>query len=185
MIFLTVGTQLPFERLVKAIDEWAADNTQIPVFAQIGTTEYKPKHLEVTEGLSPGEYQEKFNAASVVVSHVGMGTIISGLDIGKPMVLMPRQAALGEHRNDHQLATARKFERFELIDVAHDTSQLFAQLNTRLMRLQNSQENTQENTQENSQESSEPTSEQTTLKVSPGLTERLTLFLNEVKGNAK
>ena len=173
MIFLTVGTQLPFERLVKAIDEWAAGNTHTPVFAQIGATEYQPKHLEVTSGLSPCEYQEKFNAASLVVSHVGMGTIISGLDSDKPMVLMPRKAALGEHRNDHQLATARKFERFELIDIAHDTSQLCTHLNTRLKRLHNSQENT------------EPSSEHKKLKVSPGLTERLKLFLDEVKGNVK
>lgn len=169
MIFLTVGTQLPFERLIKAIDEWAADNPQVDVFAQVGTTEYKPKHMKVTEDLSPAEYQEKFNAASLVVSHVGMGTIISGLSIGKPMVLMPRQAKLGEHRNDHQLATAKKFERFDLIDIAHETSQLFTQLNARL----ESQKNTDTNYKSEN------------LTVSPELSERLTGFLNEVKARVK
>lgn len=132
MIFLTVGTQLPFERLIQSMDEWSAKHSDIEIFAQIGETQYQAKHMKTQQNLTPIEYQEKFNAASVVVSHVGMGTIISGLSIGKPMVLMPRQAALEEHRNDHQLATARKFENFNLIDIAHSTEELFAFLDARI-----------------------------------------------------
>lgn len=161
MIFLTVGTQLPFERLIQSMDEWAAKNPDVEVFAQVGETQYQAKHMVAQENLSPEEYQEKFNAASIVISHVGMGTIISGLSIGKPMVLMPRQASLGEHRNDHQLATARKFETFSLIDIAHSTEELFTYLDTRL--------------------TVKETYQREDLHVSPNLKNCLTQFLNEVK----
>lgn len=161
MIFLTVGTQLPFERLVQSMDEWSAKHSDIEIFAQIGETQYQAKHMEVKKNLSPNEYQEKFNAASVVVSHVGMGTIISGLSIGKPMVLMPRQAALEEHRNDHQLATARKFENFNLIDIAHSPEELFTCLDVRI--------------------SVKKIYKSENLHVSPELRNCLTQFLNEVK----
>ena len=164
MIFLTVGTQLPFERLIQSMDEWAAKNPDVDVFAQVGETQYQSMHMTTQENLGPQEYQEKFNAASVVVSHVGMGTIISGLSVGKPMVLMPRQASLGEHRNDHQLATARKFETFNLIDIAHSTEQLFICLDEQL--------------------TVNKTYQREELHVSPNLKKRLTQFLNEVKAGA-
>jgi UDP-N-acetylglucosamine transferase subunit ALG13 len=38
-----------------------------------------------------------------------MGSIISALRHGKPIVVMPRRAVLGEHRNEHQNATAARF----------------------------------------------------------------------------
>lgn len=165
MIFLTVGTQLPFERLIEAMDQWASENPSVDVFAQIGETQHPVKHMTCCEGLTPDEYQERFNAASVIVSHVGMGTIISGLTKAKPMVLMPRQASLGEHRNDHQLATARKFERFDLIDIAQEPSHLFAQLNARLI--------------------SHKEYSETPLSVSPTLENRLSTFLSNVKKGKK
>lgn len=165
MIFITVGTQLPFERLIEAMDQWSGDNPSTEVFAQVGETKYPAKHMKTCIGLSPEDYQKHFDQASVIVSHVGMGTIISGLTQGKPMVLMPRQAKLSEHRNDHQIATARKFERFDLIDIANDTSQLFAQLNMRLM--------------------SNEDHSKTHLNVSEQLENRLQDFLNNVKAGTK
>ena len=132
MIFVTVGTQLPFERLIKSVDELAAEHSEIQFEAQVGETKYAPKHMLSMKGLTPQQYQEKFNSADLVVSHVGMGTIISGLMSGKPMILMPRLARLGEHRNDHQLATAKKFDRFELIDIVNDENELRQVLAKRL-----------------------------------------------------
>jgi hypothetical protein len=37
-----------------------------------------------------------------------MGTIISALGQGKPILVMPRRARLGEQRNDHQFATVQR-----------------------------------------------------------------------------
>lgn len=118
MIFVTVGTQLPFDRLVKAVDDWAARHLDVPVMAQVNGGRYAPAHLQTVSGLSPAEFSDSFSRAEVVVAHAGMGTIISALEVGKPLVLLPRLAALGEHRNDHQLGTARHFARFSCIRVA-------------------------------------------------------------------
>ena len=124
MIFVTVGTQLPFERLIEAVDLWAAEHPEIEVFAQVGETRYEAKHMTCVEKLGPGEYTEKFNQADVVVSHVGMGTIISGLEHAKPLVLMPRLAEKGEHRNNHQLGTAEKFSKYKQIRFVNTAQEL-------------------------------------------------------------
>jgi len=124
MIFVTVGTQLPFERLIKAVDEWASNHPDMEVFAQIGRTQYQPQHMTCVETMSPLEYTQKFNDARVVVSHAGMGTIISGLELAKPLVLMPRLAAQGEHRNDHQLGTAEKFSIYKQIQFVNSSEEL-------------------------------------------------------------
>jgi UDP-N-acetylglucosamine transferase subunit ALG13 len=57
-----------------------------------------------------------------------MGTIISALDHGKKLLLLPRLADMGEHRNDHQLATAKKFAHFSNIEIAKDVNELPAKM---------------------------------------------------------
>ncbi len=112
MIFLTVGTQEPFDRLVAAVDAWAATH-DVPVFGQLGALKpesHRPAHFEWREFISADEYQQRLEASRLLVAHAGMGSIISALTYGKPLVMMARLASLGEHRNEHQLATAAKFE---------------------------------------------------------------------------
>ena len=118
MIFVTVGTQLAFDRLVRAVDAWAATHPEEPVLAQVNGGTYAPRHLRTVTGLTPAEFERHFAEARLVVAHAGMGTIISALEVGKPLVLLPRLASMGEHRNDHQLGTARHFTRFGCIRVA-------------------------------------------------------------------
>ena len=108
MIFLTVGTQEPFDRLVAAVDAWAATH-DVPVFGQLGALKpgsHRPAHFEWREFITADEYQQRLETSQLLVAHVGMGSIISALTYGKPLVMMARRASLGEHRNEHQLATA-------------------------------------------------------------------------------
>ena len=63
-------------------------------------------------------------AAKAIVAHAGMGTILTALEMGKPLLVMPRRAALGEHRNDHQLATAHRFAELGRVNVAFDETEL-------------------------------------------------------------
>lgn len=112
MIFLTLGTQHPFDRLVRVVDRWAAANPHEEVFGQIPNPEhagYLPANFEWAEALEPSAYQARFESASLVIAHAGMGSIITAQSLCKPIVIFPRRAALGEHRNDHQLATAKRF----------------------------------------------------------------------------
>jgi UDP-N-acetylglucosamine transferase subunit ALG13 len=48
-----------------------------------------------------------FRSSSLIVAHAGMGSILTALRHKKPILIMPRKASLGEHRNDHQMATAK------------------------------------------------------------------------------
>ena len=124
MIFVTVGGQLPFDRLVRAVDEWAGARGRTDAFAQIGRGAYRPRHLEWTELLGPAEFAQRARAASCIVAHAGMGTILTALEHGKPLVILPRRAALHEQRNDHQLATAERFRGRAGVRVALDEREL-------------------------------------------------------------
>lgn len=130
MIFVTVGEQLPFDRLIRTIDEWSGASKK-EVFAQIGRSDYTPKYISYKAFLAPEEFKNKFIAAEIIVSHAGMGTIITASELGKPILVMPRQAALGEHRNDHQFSTAKRFSSLNYVTVAFDE----AELKTRLDKL--------------------------------------------------
>jgi len=124
LIFVTVGANTPFDRLVACVDAWAGSAPGREVFAQIGDSELRPAHCEWTHKLSPAGFREKLAAADVVVAHAGMGTILSALEVGVPVLVMPRRAALHEMRNDHQLATARRLGERGLVHVAMDEHEL-------------------------------------------------------------
>lgn len=120
MIFATVGTQLPFDRLLQGLDSWAERNPNIPVLAQTGATRRRFRNIETVEHLGQSEFRVRFDAARLVVAHAGMGTILSAAETGKPLILMPRRAKFGEHRNDHQQDTAREMMRLSNVSVAED-----------------------------------------------------------------
>ena len=107
MIFVTVGSQMPFDRLIKAMDAWAAEHPEHRVEAQIGDSTYVPLSMTVYASMPPKLFIRKMAEADVVVAHAGMGTIINAAEYRKPLVLMPRRGTLRETRNDHQVATAR------------------------------------------------------------------------------
>jgi UDP-N-acetylglucosamine transferase subunit ALG13 len=124
MMFVTVGTQGAFDRLVRTVDDWAGLRNKSDVFAQIGPSDYRPKHIAATRFLDPPEFRRRIEAARIVVAHAGMGSIITALEQGKPIIVMPRRADLREQRNDHQIATARQFARQGRIIVAFDEGEL-------------------------------------------------------------
>lgn len=128
VIFVTVGAQMPFNRLVKTIDQWANEQGRDDVFAQIGPTDYRPSHIQWTRLLDPGEFKRRCEAASVIVAHAGTGSILTALQLGKPILIMPRRANLRETRSDHQVGTAERFRRFESVAVAWDEKELIASL---------------------------------------------------------
>jgi len=124
LIFVTVGGQLPFDRLVRHVDDWAAKHPDVPVFAQIGHSDFVPPHLSHARLLPGAEFQRRMQEADAIVGHAGMGTILTALELRKPLLIFPRRAAQGEHRNDHQLATARYFAESGLVRAAFDETEL-------------------------------------------------------------
>ena len=119
---------MPFDRLVRTVNQWAKENDRDDVFAQIGQSEYRPSHIQWTNFLEPEEFKCKYEAAKVIVAHAGTGSIITALQLGKPILVMPRRANLHETRNDHQIATSEQFRRFNSVEVALDENELITKL---------------------------------------------------------
>jgi len=112
MIFLTVGTQFPFERLIKAMDEAVAlRGVGEEIFAQIGDSAYLPRNFEFAPRLKKHIFDKRIRQASSLIGHAGIGTIITALDNNKPLLVMPRRKKYHEVVNDHQVAVAKKFEK--------------------------------------------------------------------------
>ena len=121
MIFVTVGSMFPFDRLIRAIDELAgAGKLREDVLAQIGDGRYVPRHIRSHRFMNRPEYELAIDEASSIVAHAGMGTIEMALAAGKPLLVVPRSGRLGEHVNDHQFATAEKFEQLGHVVAAYD-----------------------------------------------------------------
>lgn len=124
MIFVTVGSDIPFDRLIKAVDRWARERNRPDVFAQVGRGAWEPKFIPFAAMLEPPEFKARLAASRIVVGHAGMGTILSALQSSKPILVMPRRGNLGETRNDHQMATARELLAMGKVNVAFDEEDL-------------------------------------------------------------
>jgi beta-1,4-N-acetylglucosaminyltransferase len=125
MIFLTVGTQFPFDRLVQSVDKiFAQHGGGEKIFAQIGNSSYRPCNFEAVPSLGKHLFDKHICEASCIISHAGIGTITMALKHGKPLLVMPRRQRYGEVVNDHQLDIAKKFEQLDYLLVAYKTEEL-------------------------------------------------------------
>lgn len=116
---MTVGAQMPFPRLVRLVDQWAGERG-VEVFAQTGDPAFRAQHITAVPWLRPDAFRRHLEGADAVIAHAGMGSILSALELGKRLLVMPRLGRLAETRNDHQVATARRFAERGWVRVAYD-----------------------------------------------------------------
>ena len=111
MIFVTVGSRkYPFSRLFKKLDElYEKGELTEPMFAQTGTSAYKPKHYEYKDFITQEEFLEKVKESDIVVSHGASGSIMKALNEGKKVIAVTRLEKYGEHINDHQIQNNEAF----------------------------------------------------------------------------
>lgn len=109
MIFVTVGHQMPFDRMIRLVDQWAVEAPGVRIFAQIGESAYRPVNFEFARLLSRQDFDTRLECCSSVVAHAGTGTIIQVLMKNKPLLVYPRLSRYAETRNDHQVGTAKHF----------------------------------------------------------------------------
>ncbi len=129
MIFVTVGAQMPFDRLMKSVDAWAAKaGRTTDVFAQTSHDCWQPRHIEHCAHLNASEFEQYAAGADLIVGHAGMGTILTAMQHAKPLLVLPRRGHLSETRNDHQMATARRFAERTPLAIAWDAHDLPAML---------------------------------------------------------
>lgn len=130
MIFITIGTQIPFDRFIKIIDE-LAENISDTFYVQALAGNYTPKNFNVVEFINPDEFDRIVQESSLIISHAGIGSILSAMEYNKPIIIFPRLASLKEHRNEHQMATAKAMEEKKYTYVAYNKQDLLDLLTTK------------------------------------------------------
>lgn len=133
MIFVTIGTQAPFNRLVRTMDEIAQDLNE-EIIVQAFDLDFVPGSVKVIGLLPTAEFNELVSRADLIVSHAGMGNIISALSFSKPILVIPRLANLGEHRNDHQTSTAIKMASLGYVTSVYEMSDLKQKIHHHLFK---------------------------------------------------
>jgi UDP-N-acetylglucosamine transferase subunit ALG13 len=109
VIVVTVGThEQQFDRLVGEVDRLARIGA-LPdeVFCQIGyeTREPSVPHARMVPF---GDLSQMIDEASLVITHGGPGSILPVLSAGRPLILVPRRHAFGEHVDNHQVQFCRR-----------------------------------------------------------------------------
>ena len=104
MIFATVGTcHLPFDRLIRAIDELARTSYE-ELIVQIGYSTYRPKHAQCFDFAAREKIIELIRRADIVITHGGFGIISDCLGEKKKIIAVPRKEEFGEAVNpQHEL----------------------------------------------------------------------------------
>ena len=112
MILVTLGTNdKKFTRLLDAVEqsihEGAITGKEV---VQAGFTEYESSDMEVIAYIDQQKFAEYMNQADLIITHGGVGTIMTALREKKKILAAARLAKYHEHVNDHQTQLLESFE---------------------------------------------------------------------------
>lgn len=114
MILITVGSQkFQFNRLLKWIDQLIEENLidGDTIFAQTGFSDYKPKNYKYKNFLEKDELDNWYEKCDTVITHAGTASIIKPSNLGKKIIVIPRDKSYGEHIDNHQYEIAEAFKK--------------------------------------------------------------------------
>ena len=123
MIFVTVGTnEARFDRLLRAVETLSTDEE---IVVQHGSSAVIPANAARTyDYLLFDDLVSEMHASRVVVTHAGIGSIMTALSCGRRPVVAARLVAHREAVDDHQLPVARRLEEAGLVTLVEDLSRL-------------------------------------------------------------
>lgn len=123
MIFVSLGTMdMPFYRMAKAVDEWAA-TTNEEVIVQTGYTDFNYKNVnKVFKFCTKDEMQNYINKADILILQGGWGAISEAMEKKKKIVVIPRHDKT-EHIHD-QFQLIRKLDSLGCIIGVFDEKDL-------------------------------------------------------------
>lgn len=126
MIFVVLGTQkFQCNRLLKEIDRLVADGTiQDEVFAQRGCSDYEPQNYHFADFLTKEEFEKRVEDSTLLITHSGVGTILSALNHHKPVIVYPRLKKYKEHVDNHQLDIATAFSKKKIVLMCSEEDDL-------------------------------------------------------------
>ena len=126
MILVTLGTQdKTFVRLLEKIDQLIDEGViKDKVIVQAGYTKYSSQNMEIFDLIPQDEFNSLMDKADLIITHGGVGNIISALEKNKKVIAVPRLAKYGEHINDHQTQIIAKFNSLGYIIGLQDVEEL-------------------------------------------------------------
>ena len=111
MILVTLGTQdKNFKRLLDAVQK-QIDNGNIKdeVIVQSGCTKYESKDMKIFDLIDQDEFKKLISECDLLITHGGVGSILTGLKNNKKVIAAARLSKYKEHMNNHQLQIIEKF----------------------------------------------------------------------------
>lgn len=126
MILVMLGTQNnSFHRLLEEIDNLIKKGIIADeVVVQAGYTKYESNNMKIFSLISQEELEELIEKADLVITHGGVGSIISSLKKGKKVIAVPRLHEYQEHVNNHQKEIIETFDKKGYIIGIQDVNQL-------------------------------------------------------------
>lgn len=126
MILVTLGTQdKTFVRLLEKINQLIDQGLiKDKVIVQAGFTKYNSDNMEIFDLIPQDEFNSLMAQADLIITHGGVGNIISALEKNKKVIAVPRLAKYGEHINDHQTQIIAKFNDLGYIIGLQDVDEL-------------------------------------------------------------
>lgn len=111
MILVTLGTQdKEFKRLLKAVDKAIEDKIITEeVIVQAGCTKYKSDNMQIFDLIPIDEFNKLIKKSNLVITHGGVGSILTGLINHKKVIAVPRLKKYDEHESDHQMQMVDSF----------------------------------------------------------------------------
>ena len=113
MILITLGTQdKQFTRLLDMVQkEIDKGNINDKVIVQAGHTKYNSKDMEIFDLIDREKFSELISKCDILITHGGVGSILTGLQNNKKVIVAPRLAKYDEHMNDHQIQITDNFSK--------------------------------------------------------------------------
>ena len=126
MILVTLGTQdKSFKRLLDAIQKQIdLGNIKDRVVVQAGCTKYDSNDMEIFDLIDRDQFSELIKKCDLLITHGGVGSILTGLKNNKKIIVAPRLKEYKEHTNNHQLQIIEKFEQSGYILPLYDFDSL-------------------------------------------------------------
>ena len=126
MILVMLGTQNnSFHRLLEEIDDLINKGIiNDEVVVQAGHTKYKSKNMKIFSLIPVEELEELIEKADLIITHGGVGSIISSLKKGKKVIAVPRLHEYQEHVNNHQKEIVETFDKKRYIIGIQDVKEL-------------------------------------------------------------
>ena len=126
MILVLLGTQNnSFHRLLEEVEKNIKDNTiNEEVIVQAGYTKYQTHRMRVIDLMSKEQLSQFQDEADLIITHGGVGSIITSIEQGKKVIAVPRLKKYNEHVNDHQLDIIKSFDEMGYIIGIEDVAQI-------------------------------------------------------------